>query len=123
MSDLRSPTSIPLGRARMVDVTPKEPTHRRAVARCKVFMKPETTVAIANREVKKGDVLAVARVAGIQAAKRTTDMIPLCHPLLVGSVSVNFESATTTSPSRPTSTPSIARASRWRRCTPARSRR
>ena len=54
-------------------------------------MKPETTAAIANREVKKGDVLAVARVAGIQAAKRTSDMIPLCHPLLVGSVSVNFE--------------------------------
>jgi cyclic pyranopterin phosphate synthase len=81
----------PLGRARMVDVTPKEPTHRRAVARCKVFMQPETTVAVANREVKKGDVLAVARVAGIQAAKRTSDMIPLCHPLLVGSVYVNFE--------------------------------
>src|SRR6186997_3586023 len=75
----------------MVDVTQKEPTHRRAVARCKVLMKPETTVAIANREVKKGDVLAVARVAGIQAAKRTADMIPLCHPLLVGSVWVNFE--------------------------------
>jgi cyclic pyranopterin phosphate synthase len=75
----------------MVDVTPKEPTHRRAVARCKVFMQPETTVAVANREVKKGDVLAVARVAGIQAAKRTSDMIPLCHPLLVGSVTVNFE--------------------------------
>jgi len=75
----------------MVDVTPKEATHRRAVARCKVFMKPETTVTIANREVKKGDVLAVARVAGIQAAKRTADMIPLCHPLLVGAVSINFE--------------------------------
>ena len=75
----------------MVDVTPKEPTHRRAVARCKVMMSPDTTVAIANREVKKGDVLAVARVAGIQAAKRTSDTIPLCHPLLVGSVYVNFE--------------------------------
>jgi cyclic pyranopterin monophosphate synthase len=81
----------PLGRARMVDVTPKDPTHRRAVARCKVFMKAETTMAVANREVKKGDVLAVARVAGIQAAKRTADMIPLCHPLLVGSISINFE--------------------------------
>jgi cyclic pyranopterin phosphate synthase len=81
----------PLGRARMVDVTPKEPTHRRAVARGKVFMKPETTIAVANREVKKGDVLAVARVAGIQAAKRTADSIPLCHPVLVGGVSINFE--------------------------------
>jgi cyclic pyranopterin phosphate synthase len=91
MADLSFTHLDPLGRARMVDVTPKEPTHRRAVARCKVFMKPETTAAIANREVKKGDVLSVARVAGIQAAKRTSDMIPLCHPLLVGSVSVNFE--------------------------------
>ena len=75
----------------MVDVTPKEPTHRRAVARCKVMMSPDTTMAIANREVKKGDVLAEAGVAGIQAAKRTSDTIPLCHPLLVGSVYVNFE--------------------------------
>ena len=91
MSDLEFTHLDPLGRARMVDVTPKEPTHRRAVARCKVFMTPETTVAIANREVKKGDVLAVARVAGIQAAKRTADMIPLCHPLLVGAVSVSFD--------------------------------
>jgi len=91
MSDLSFTHLDPLGRARMVDVTPKEPTHRRAVARCKVVMRPETTAAIANREVKKGDVLAVARVAGIQAAKRTADMIPLCHPLLVGAVNVNFE--------------------------------
>jgi cyclic pyranopterin phosphate synthase len=80
----------PLGRARMVDVTPKEPTHRRAIARCKVFMKPETTAMIASNAVSKGDVLNVARVAGIQAAKRTADLIPLCHPLLVGSVYVNF---------------------------------
>ncbi|MEM9515142.1 MAG: cyclic pyranopterin monophosphate synthase MoaC, partial [Actinomycetota bacterium] len=90
MSDLSFTHLDPLGRARMVDVTPKEPTHRRAVARCKVFMQPETTTAIANREVKKGDVLAVARVAGIQAAKRTSDLIPLCHPLMVGGVYVNF---------------------------------
>ena len=80
----------PLGRARMVDVTPKDPTHRRAIARCKVFMAPETTAKVANNAVTKGDVLAVARVAGIQAAKRTPDLIPLCHPLLVGSVLVNF---------------------------------
>jgi len=59
MSDLSFTHLDPLGRARMVDVTPKEPTHRRAVARCKVFMQPETTAAIANREVKKGDVLSV----------------------------------------------------------------
>jgi cyclic pyranopterin monophosphate synthase len=91
MSDVSFTHLDPLGRARMVDVTPKDATHRRAVARCKVFMRPETTMAIANREVKKGDVLSVARVAGIQAAKRTADMIPLCHPLLVGSVSLNFD--------------------------------
>ena len=91
MSDLSFTHLDPLGRARMVDVTPKDPTHRRAVARCKVFMQPATTVAIANREVKKGDVLAVARVAGIQAAKRTSDLIPLCHPLLVGAVSISFD--------------------------------
>ncbi|MFM8266681.1 MAG: cyclic pyranopterin monophosphate synthase MoaC [Ilumatobacteraceae bacterium] len=91
MSDLTFSHLDPLGRARMVDVTPKEPTHRRAVARGRVAMQSATTTAIANREVKKGDVLAVARVAAIQAAKRTSDMIPLCHPLLIGGVSVNFE--------------------------------
>ena len=74
----------------MVDVTPKDPTHRRALARCKVFMKPETTAAVASNAVTKGDVLAVARVAGIQAAKRTPDLIPLCHQLTVGSIYVHF---------------------------------
>ena len=54
-------------------------------------MLPETIAAIVNREVKKGDVLSVARVAGIMAAKRTSDTIPLCHPLLIASVSINFE--------------------------------
>src|ERR687893_1593126 len=91
MSDRGLTHLDPLGRARMVDVTPKEPTHRRAVARCRVFMKPETTSMVANREVTKGDVLAVARVAAIQAAKRAPDLIPLCHPLLVGSVFINFD--------------------------------
>jgi cyclic pyranopterin phosphate synthase len=80
----------PLGRARMVDVTPKEPTHRRAVARGRVYMTSETTSLVARGAINKGDVLAVARVAGIQAAKRTPELIPLCHPLLVGSVLVNF---------------------------------
>lgn len=93
MGELNFSHLDPMGNARMVDVTPKDATHRRAVARCKVFMKPATTAAIANREVKKGDVIAVARVAGIQAAKRTSDMIPLCHPLLIGAVTINFEIA------------------------------
>ena len=79
------------GRARMVDVTPKEPSHRRAVARGRVNMTPETASAVAQGAIKKGDVLAVARVAGIQAAKRTSDLLPLCHPLMVGAVTVNFE--------------------------------
>jgi len=74
----------------MVDVTPKEATHRRAMARCRVHMEAETTALVARGTVTKGDVLAVARVAGIQAAKRTPDLIPLCHPLLVGSVFINF---------------------------------
>ena len=74
----------------MVDVTPKDPTHRRAIARGRVYMAPETTSLVARGAVAKGDVLAVARVAGIQAAKRAPDLIPLCHPLLVGSVFVNF---------------------------------
>ena len=90
MSDVGLTHLDPLGRARMVDVTPKEATHRRAIARGRVFMKPETTSLVARGAITKGDVLAVARVSGIQAAKRTADLIPLCHPLLVGSVLVNF---------------------------------
>jgi len=90
MPDLGLTHLDPLGRARMVDVTPKEPTHRRAVARGRVYMKPETASLVARGAMSKGDVLAVARVAGIQAAKRTADLIPLCHPLLVGSVFINF---------------------------------
>jgi len=81
----------PLGRARMVDVTPKDPTHRRATARGRVMMDPETTTLIARGAVAKGDVLAVARIAGIQAAKRTPDLLPLCHQLMIGSIVVNFQ--------------------------------
>ncbi len=74
----------------MVDVTPKDPSHRRALARCQVAMQPETASKVASNAITKGDVLGAARIAGIQAAKRTSDLIPLCHPLLVGSVYVNF---------------------------------
>jgi cyclic pyranopterin monophosphate synthase len=80
----------PLGRARMVDVTPKEPSHRRAMARGRIHMQAETASLVARGALAKGDVLSVARVAGIQAAKRASDLIPLCHPLLIGSVLVNF---------------------------------
>jgi cyclic pyranopterin phosphate synthase len=79
------------GEARMVDVGPKELTHRRAVARGKIFMAPTTADAISAQSLKKGDVLGVARIAGIQAAKKTSDIIPLCHPLMLSSISVNFE--------------------------------
>ena len=90
MSDQGFTHLDPLGRARMVDVTPKDPSHRRAIARAKVHMSTDTASAIARGAVGKGDVLAVARVAGIQAAKRAPELIPLCHPLLVGAVLVNF---------------------------------
>jgi cyclic pyranopterin phosphate synthase len=90
MSDRGLTHLDPLGRARMVDVTPKDPSHRRAIARARVTMAPDTTSLVARGAINKGDVLAVARVAGIQAAKRTPDLIPLCHPLLVGSVLINF---------------------------------
>lgn len=90
MSDHHLTHLDPLGRARMVDVTPKDPTHRRALARGRVYMQPETASLVARGALTKGDVLSVARVAGIQAAKRAPDLIPLCHPLLIGSVLVNF---------------------------------
>jgi len=78
------------GRARMVDVGGKEVTQRRAVARARVTMQEETAQALADGTVAKGDVLAVARVAGIQAAKRTSELIPLCHPLMLSSVQVDL---------------------------------
>lgn len=78
------------GAAHMVDVGDKDATRRRAVARSVVKMDPSTAAAIADGDVKKGDVLAVARIAGIQAAKRTADIIPLCHPLLLSKVAVDL---------------------------------
>ena len=78
------------GRARMVDVGGKEVTQRRAVARARVTMQEETAQALTDGTVAKGDVLAVARVAGIQAAKRTSELIPLCHPLMLSSVQVDL---------------------------------
>ena len=68
------------GRARMVDVTEKAVTHRRAVAAGEIRVSPETMVHIKNGTLKKGDVLAVAQVAGIQAAKHNWELIPMCHP-------------------------------------------
>ena len=79
------------GQARMVDVSSKEPSQRRAVARGQVRMATEVARALRQGEIGKGDVLAVARVAGIQAAKRTSELVPLCHGLSISSVSVDFE--------------------------------
>ena len=78
------------GHAKMVDVTAKESTARRAVAAGEVVVRSETLDLIRDRKLPKGDVFAVARVAGIMAAKRTAEWIPLCHPLPLSSVSVNF---------------------------------
>ena len=78
------------GRARMVDVSAKRATSREAVARGRVLMKPETARAIEKQTVAKGDVLAVAKIAGVMAAKLTSDLIPLCHPLEITAVDVAF---------------------------------
>jgi cyclic pyranopterin phosphate synthase len=78
------------GQAHMVNVGAKDITSRRAVARCEVRMQPATAAAIASGSLPKGDVLATARIAGIQAAKRTSDLIPLCHPLMLSAVTVNI---------------------------------
>jgi len=79
------------GRARMVDVGAKAVTDRRAVARAVVRMDPSTAAAVAAGDAPKGDVLGTARLAGIQAAKRTAELIPLCHPLALTFVGVEAE--------------------------------
>jgi len=78
------------GKARMVDVSEKRTTLREAVARGKVLMKPQTARAIESQTIAKGDVLAVAKIAGVMAAKKTSDLIPLCHPLEITAVDVSF---------------------------------
>ncbi|HJC00811.1 MAG TPA: cyclic pyranopterin monophosphate synthase MoaC [Candidatus Flavonifractor merdavium] len=80
-----------VGNAVMVDVTDKEPTFRTAVAEGKIFVTRPILDAITGRTAAKGDVLGVARVAGIMAAKRTWEVIPLCHPLLLSHLAVEFE--------------------------------
>jgi cyclic pyranopterin phosphate synthase len=79
------------GRAQMVAVGHKEDTEREATAQGRVLLKPETLALIEQGGIAKGDVLAVAQVAGIMAAKRTPDLIPMCHPLLLTHVSLEFE--------------------------------
>jgi cyclic pyranopterin phosphate synthase len=79
------------GAARMVDVSAKDATAREGLAEGRIIMCAEALSAIRDGTTKKGDVLAVARVAGIMAAKKTSDLIPLCHPLALSSVTVDFE--------------------------------
>jgi len=79
------------GRARMVDVGDKTVTGRKAVASGVIFMQAETLSLIREGRIKKGDVLAVAQVAGIMGAKKTSDVIPMCHPLLITSIDIDFD--------------------------------
>jgi cyclic pyranopterin phosphate synthase len=79
------------GQAHMVDVGAKASTHRVAVATGRIHMLPSTLALIQSGTVKKGDVLGIARIAGIQGAKKTSDLIPLCHPLLLSSVKVELQ--------------------------------
>lgn len=79
------------GRAQMVDVGHKADTQREAVARGRVLMQPETLILIREGRITKGDVLAVAQVAGIMAAKRTHELVPMCHPLLLSHIGLDFE--------------------------------
>ena len=79
------------GQAHMVDVATKANTHRKATAAGRIDMLPATLAIIESGSAKKGDVLGIARIAGIQAAKKTSDLIPLCHPLALTRVAVDFE--------------------------------
>jgi cyclic pyranopterin phosphate synthase len=85
----------PSGRAKMVDVSDKPDTKRVAIAEGRIYMLKETLDKIKTAEIAKGDVLSVARIAGINAAKRTSELIPLCHIILITSVDVDFESFVT----------------------------
>jgi len=78
------------GKAKMVDVSEKPLTRREAIARGSVYMKPETLRLIEDKKVPKGDVLCVSRVAGIMAAKKTSELIPMCHPLNITSVDIKL---------------------------------
>jgi cyclic pyranopterin monophosphate synthase len=89
MADLTHVSST--GEAKMVDISDKSDTVRVAVASGRVLMKPETMTAIKSAGLKKGDVIATARIAGIMAAKKTPELIPLCHTILVDEISVDFD--------------------------------
>ena len=105
------------GRARMVDVSDKDVTSRTAVARGAIRMRPETLELILKGKVEKGDVFSVARVAGIMAAKKTCELIPMCHPLNITSVEIDLtrNRSPPVSRSKRRSGSAAKPASRWRR--------
>ena len=78
------------GKAKMVDITAKPLTNREAVARGSVYMKPGTIKLIVDKKIPKGDVFSVARIAGIMAAKKTSELIPMCHPLDITAIDIQF---------------------------------
>ena len=86
------------GQAHMVDVAAKPATHRTAIASGRIEMQPATLALIEAGNAKKGDVLGIARIAGIQGAKKTSDLIPLCHPLALTRVAIKFEAASARQP-------------------------
>lgn len=79
------------GKAKMVDIGGKKMTHREAVAQGRIYLRPETLQLIREKNIEKGGVLGVARIAGIQAAKRTSELIPLCHNIPINQIDIDFE--------------------------------
>ena len=79
------------GRARMVDVSAKAQTERVATAQAKVYLRPETLEKIQRGKIAKGDVLAVAQVAGVMGAKKTPELIPMCHPIFLSAIDISFK--------------------------------
>ncbi len=113
------------GHVRMVDVTGKKPTVRVAVAGGSVYMKPETFNMIRDQKVKKGNVLETARIAGIMAAKKTSELIPMCHPLNLTHVQVDFRTGRGKQPvsaSKPRFVPLIRPVLKWKLLPPWRRR-
>ncbi len=105
------------GRARMVDVSEKEITSRIAIARGSIHMRAETLALILEDKIEKGDVFSVARVAGIMAAKKTSELIPMCHPLNITAVEIELTPAKRPMPawiSKPRFASAAKPASRWK---------
>ena len=116
MSERGSPTSTRAGAARMVDVSGKDVTVRTATATGRVLVSAEVVALLRGGGVPKGDALAVARIAGIQAAKRTPDLVPLCHPIAIHGVDGRPAGRRRRGAHRaPRCAPPTAPASRWRR--------